>query len=1654
MVPAKWFIVAIVIVSAFTARISYAQQVIPIQGLNRSSLVSFDREVLPILRKKCVTCHSQSELNGELNLETAQMILKGGESGPAVVPKKSDDSLLLKVASHRDNPTMPPPGNDVGAVNLTPQELGLIKLWIDQGAQGSGTTSVLSPTAWRPLPKGLNPIYAVAVSPDGQYAACGRANQIFIYHVVTGQLVTRLTDPDLQSKGNDDRPGIAHLDVVQSLAFNSRGDMLASGGFRVAKLWRRPRDVRRSNLASTDAVTSVAVSPDGKVAATGSADNSIKLWNLETGETTVALDGHSATVSSLQFSDYGDKLVSASADKTIRVWDPVNGKLIGRIDTSTELNAVTLVTELIPQTGEDGKLVDPLPVQRIATGGGDNFIRLWQLPNGLSEPLAEVPATSNVLAVSPDRKLLAIANAAGQISIVEFESRKPIHTWQAHEGAIHSVAFRPVPLAPEVAKADDIKAPVVVPQLATSGSDNTVRIWNYETQEPLDVIHGSLVPVKSLAFAPNGKRLVTGAADGTVSIWDLTVAAPIDVPAEKTGVATVSAVSPDGKLLATSAIVNNRPAVVVRNTETRETTQVLFGHLASITSLSFSADNTKLATGSADKTARVWNLSDRKFPEVATFAGHADSVTAVAFNSNAAQVLSGSTDGSLKLWNVADELEAMSFAGHTGAIVAVAMPPTNQPISASADKTVRFWNPADGKQVRTIATPAVITSMAMSRDGTKAAIGGADNTIHLHQVADGKLLLSLAGHTAALKTLAFSADNTRLVSGGADNNTVVWNVADGRVLEILPVADGLASATYGADLKTLFIADAKGAIQQHLVRLAVAVNGFTKPINKVAFHPNGQTVYAAGEQGFIRGFNATTGAQTLTATHGAPIHDFALSPNTQQLASAGENMIIRIWNSANGAPLAPTQLVGFTGPVKSVCYTADSTRVIGSGGVATGELFVFDLTNAGELEQSLVGHTATVGVVVTAGESERVVSASADDSVRAWQLTGIKRIAGHSQPVTSLATIPAVPMQILSGSNDATVRHWNLINGQALRQMNHGGPVTAVAVRPDGQRFASTSTNNTAKLWNATNGAQLAEMRGDILAKNRVAKSTQQQTDATARVAAATAAVKAAETALPVKQSAATAAADALAKANTDVQTKSTAMTTTAAAKAAAEQLAIQAAAVAQKADVAKIAAERVAALCEAEAKAAMDKATRTQAAATANPENTALVQAAKVVQDALTAANAKLTAAKTAIIAPTQQATTTAAAAAAAAQKAAATNKPSSDALAALRLAQGVENNASQANVFALRDLKLATDAVPATKSDLAAAEATLAKTTSELAAATKAETEAQQPLRTLAFSPDNRQLATGGDFNVVHTWNADNGVAVTSYVGHEGPIQTLAYISEEGLLTGSIDKTAAVWDLNPGWELERTIGKIDDPTQLINRVVAIDFSDDGELLCTGGGVPSRGGEVKIWKVADGSLVRSMPDAHTDAVFGVDFSRDGELVATGGADKYVRVFNVATGERVQQFEGHTNHVLGVTWRANRKMLASCAADGTINIWNAETGDRLRSINTFKKQVSSIRFIGESNVFATCSADRILRMHNSDNAGVVRNFIGTGDDFLYSVDVTPNSSILVTGGYDSVLRIWNGTAANSQPIQSIEPPMDAAEDISQGSASDSQQASK
>src|SRR5262245_2294114 len=481
--------------------------------------VDFERDVYPILDAKCFACHNVAINENGLNLEDVKSILKGGKRGPSVIAKDPDKSLLYRLAARGMTPAMPPLPNKVEATAVTPQELGIIRQWILEGANAGmgGTGNVIN---WQPLPQGIHPIYAVALTPDGQFAAAGRGNKVVIYHVPTGELVAELTDPALLAIQHNGKPmyepGSSHRDFVHSLAFNATGTMLASGSFREVKLWTRPESAARLNMAaSTGTVPAVAVSPDNKWIAAASADNTIKLFNLADGQPGKVLAGHAAAVSGLQFSPDSAKLFSSSLDKSVRVWNVADGAVAGRFDVPAAVNGIALSVD----------------ATKIILACADNLVRVFAVPAPaipFATPAAPIPA----IRVSPDKKLVALAEADGKITLVEVTTGKPVKQLAGHTAAVTSLAFSGNSA-----------------RLVSGSADKTVRVWDVAAGTQVLALTGSAQAINAVSMHANGLQAASGAADGQIILWKLDAAEPKPLRGYNGAAAPVSAVSPDGKHL-------------------------------------------------------------------------------------------------------------------------------------------------------------------------------------------------------------------------------------------------------------------------------------------------------------------------------------------------------------------------------------------------------------------------------------------------------------------------------------------------------------------------------------------------------------------------------------------------------------------------------------------------------------------------------------------------------------------------------------------------------------------------------------------------------------------------------------------------------------------------------------------------------------------------------------------------------------------------------------------------------------------------------------------------------------------------------------------------------------------------------------------------
>ncbi len=222
---------------------------------------------------------------------------------------------------------MPPLPNTVDAKALSPQELGVLKQWILEGAKG-GAASSHDSTQWQPVPASVHSIECVALSPWGRFAAAGRTNQIVIYDLILGQESARLVDPALSDVQFDGRPmypeGAADRDFIHAISFSPDGSLLAAGGYRVVKFWRRPQNVRKWSVSLPERPTALAVDRAASLIAVAT-DKDVELRAISGGTVVRRLSGANSAVTSLAFSPDGKTLYAGSLDKSWRSWSVANG---------------------------------------------------------------------------------------------------------------------------------------------------------------------------------------------------------------------------------------------------------------------------------------------------------------------------------------------------------------------------------------------------------------------------------------------------------------------------------------------------------------------------------------------------------------------------------------------------------------------------------------------------------------------------------------------------------------------------------------------------------------------------------------------------------------------------------------------------------------------------------------------------------------------------------------------------------------------------------------------------------------------------------------------------------------------------------------------------------------------------------------------------------------------------------------------------------------------------------------------------------------------------------------------------------------------------------------------------------------------------------
>ncbi len=265
------------------------------------------------------------------------------------------------------------------------------------------------------------------------------------------------------------------------------------------------------------------------------------------------------------------------------------------------------------------------------------------------------------------------------------------------------------------------------------------------------------------------------------------------------------AISPDGKTLASGS---KDKTIKIWNLSTGKELRTLGDwfseHSDGIYSVAISPDGKTLASGSVHSTIKLWNLSTGQ--EIRTLKGHLSPVNSVAFSPDGLTLASGSYDKTIKLWNLSTGQEIRTFTGHSGAVFSVAISPDGQTLaSGSFDSTIKLWNLSTGQEIRTFKGHlSPVNSVAFSPDGLTLASGSYDKTIKLWNLSTGQEIRTFTGHSGAVFSVAISPDGQTLASGSFDSTIKLWNLSAWREIRTLTGHLGaVRSVAFSPDGKTL-----------------------------------------------------------------------------------------------------------------------------------------------------------------------------------------------------------------------------------------------------------------------------------------------------------------------------------------------------------------------------------------------------------------------------------------------------------------------------------------------------------------------------------------------------------------------------------------------------------------------------------------------------------------------------------------------------------------------------------------------------------------------------------------------------------------------------------------------------------------------------------
>ncbi|KDN47840.1 hypothetical protein RSAG8_03260, partial [Rhizoctonia solani AG-8 WAC10335] len=530
----------------------------------------------------------------------------------------------------------------------------------------------------------------------------------------------------------------------------------------------------------------------------------------------------------------------------------------------------------------------------------------------------------------------------------------------------------------------------------------------------------------------------------------------------------------------------------------------------SICSLRFSRDNTRLASGSYDRSICLYDITTAHPNIIQWLTRHEGPVCALDFSFDGTRIVSGSDDGTVQLWNAESgdlidepligelEIHSIAFSSDDSRVIAMGARTVVVGDIGTFDAIIQSWNllaPGRPTSIQSFSGhEGRVLSVDLSPDGICVATGGSDHTIRLWRTdTETQIGQSFTGHTGGVLAVKFLSDGTRIVSGSTDKTLRIWDVSTGSSIGhpfkghssavgmIVPVP-GDTRLISASDDATIRIWDIDTPIPANSL-----VSRRPEPVCSVTFSPDGELILSGSEDKGVRVWNARTGELIdMPVEHTDSILSVACSPDKRYYAASSRDGTVLVGDILPGPRFGkPIVRTGHQSSVMSIAFSVDGSRLVTSSSDQTIKTWdsrtleaigpQFKKSKGYVTDIALVHRDNNTYLVASGSDSEdktvRLLDLGLDDATQV-----VLEMKGHNSAVLSVACSPKGDL-IVSGSYDSTIRIWNGRTGKEMIKpiKGHTKAVRSVALfESNGTRIiASGSDDTTVQLWEADTGARL-----------------------------------------------------------------------------------------------------------------------------------------------------------------------------------------------------------------------------------------------------------------------------------------------------------------------------------------------------------------------------------------------------------------------------------------------------------------------------------------------------------------------------------------------------------------------------------------------------